>query len=263
MEAIIESMTWPFFPYFMASLLGACLGSFANVLIFRLPRNLSILWPRSFCPSCQQQVRWYDNVPLLSWLILRGRCRYCSTVIGGQYLLTELLGAICGVIAVWRFGPTWIGLTAFLFLINLLVIARIDWEHMIIPHTLTVTGIILGLALAPLNGLGIVQSLLGGVSGASIVLILAYGYKMIRGQIGMGGGDVMLMGMVGTFLGVLGVGLVLFGGALLGSLYVLIRYRHGLRSQSKLPFGTFLASAAALAFFAGEIVVSWYLSLLV
>jgi leader peptidase (prepilin peptidase)/N-methyltransferase len=170
---------------------------------------------------------------------------------------------MCGVVAVWRFGPTWIGLTAFLFLVNLLVIARIDWEHMIIPHTLTVAGMATGLALSPLNGLGIVPSLLGGATGAGLVLFLAHSYKIIRGQIGMGGGDVMLMGMVGTYLGILGVGLVLFGGALLGSCYVFIRYRHGVHGQSKLPFGTFLAGAAALALFAGEIVVSWYLSLLV
>jgi leader peptidase (prepilin peptidase)/N-methyltransferase len=249
--------------YLLAGILGGCLGSFANVLIYRLPRDLNISRPRSFCPKCGTQIRWYDNVPVIGWLVLRGRCRQCQAAISAQYPLVELLGVVCGLVAVWRFGPTWAGLSACLFLVNLLVVARIDWEHMIIPHTLTLGGALLGLALAPLNGLGLGNALLGGGVGAGIILLLAYGYKLVRGQLGMGGGDVMLMGMVGTYLGVLGVGLVIFGGALLGSLYAVTRYRQGLVGAQKLPFGTFLAAAGVLAMLAGESMVSWYLSFLV
>jgi leader peptidase (prepilin peptidase)/N-methyltransferase len=142
--------------------------------------------------------------------------------------------------------------------VDLLVVALIDWEHMIIPHTLTVSGIAVGLALAPWNGLGLGPALLGGAAGAGIILLLAYGYRLFRGQIGMGGGDVMLMGMVGAFLGVRGVLVVLFGGALMGCLFVLIRFRAAVSGQSRLPFGTFLAAAAALALLAGDRILDWY-----
>lgn len=249
--------------YLLAGVLGGCLGSFANVLIYRLPRNLNISHPRSFCPCCGSQIRWYDNVPLVGWLALRGHCRQCQAPISTQYPLVELVGVACGLIAVGRFGPTWNGLTAFLFLINLMVVARIDWEHMIIPHTLTLGGMLLGIVLAPLNGLGLVNALAGSAVGAGSVLALAYGYKLLRGQLGMGGGDVMLMGMVGTYLGMLGVGLVIFGGALMGSLYAVARFRQGLDGTQKLPFGTFLAAAGMVAMLAGDSLVSWYLALLV
>jgi len=249
--------------YLLAGTLGGCLGSFANVLIYRLPRNLSIVRPRSACPACGAPLGWHENIPLLGWLWLRGHCRHCQSPISAQYPLVELLGVACGLVAVWRFGPSWTGLAALLLLINLLVIARIDWEHMIIPHTLTVGGAGLGITLAPLSGLGLVNALVGGAVGAGLVLVLAYGYKLLRGQIGMGGGDVMLMGMVGTYLGILGVGMVFFGGALFGTFYALARYRHHLCGDQKLPFGSFLAAAGVLALLVGETAVQWYLSLLV
>jgi len=261
----VSASAWVFAigTYLLAGMLGGCLGSFANVLIYRLPRNLNISAPRSFCPCCGAQIRWFDNVPVVGWLALRGHCRQCEASISAQYPLVELAGVACALIAVWRFGPTWSGLTAFLFLINLMVVARIDWEHMIIPHTLTLGGMLLGIVLAPLNGLGLANALAGGGVGAGIVLVLAYGYKLVRGQLGMGGGDVMLMGMVGTYLGVLGVGLVIFGGALMGSLYAVARFHRGLDGTQKLPFGTFLAAAGVVAMLAGDSLVSWYLSLLV
>ena len=263
METPTVGWTWLLLPYVVAAVLGACVGSFANVLIFRLPRDLSIVAPRSFCPSCRKTVAWFDNVPIVSWLLLRRRCRHCGVAISRQYPLIELLGASIGLLAVWRFGYGWTGLTAFIFLVDLLVIASVDWKHMIIPHTLTVSGMVAGLLLAPWNGLGLGQALLGGAAGVTVVLALAYGYKLLRGQVGMGGGDVMLMGLVGVFLGPLGVGLVLFGGALLGSFYVLVRYHGSPGGQSKLPFGTFLAGAAALALLVGDAAVAWYLSLVV
>jgi len=248
--------------YWLAALLGACLGSFANVLIFRLPRDLSIVGPRSFCPVCRVQVPWYDNLPVVSWLLLRGRCRACGAGIPVRYLLIELAGAGCGLLAAWRFGPSLTGVVALLFLIDLLAIAWIDWQHMIIPHTLTVSGLVIALAASPWSGPGPVQALLGAGAGAGVILALSHGYRLVRGQPGMGGGDVMLMGMVGAFLGPVGVVMVLCLGALLGTLFALVRFRGALAGQAKLPFGTFLAVAAVASLLAGDLVVQWYLGLL-
>jgi leader peptidase (prepilin peptidase)/N-methyltransferase len=146
--------------------------------------------------------------------------------------------------------------------VNLLAVACIDWQHMIIPHTLTLGGIFWGLLLAPWNGQGFGAALLGSLVGGGAVVILAYGYRLVRGQIGMGGGDVMLMAMVGTFLGVWGAAIALFGGALLGTLFVLVRHRGELPGTARLPFGTFLAAAAGLALLGGGPLVRWYLGLL-
>jgi leader peptidase (prepilin peptidase)/N-methyltransferase len=239
--------------------LGACLGSFSNVLIYRLPRNLSVVGPRSFCPSCENRVAWYDNIPLLSWLLLRGRCRRCGQSISFRYFLLEAAGALCVLAAVAGFGWTAAGLAAALFLIILLDVAIIDWQHMIIPHTLTVTGMILGLLFALWNPPGPVGALLGCVTGAGVILAVSYGYKLLRGVVGMGGGDVMLMGMVGAFLGPWKAVAVLFAGALLGTLFALTAGRSSLAGAAKLPFGTFLAAAAALVLFFGDQIFRWYL----
>jgi len=244
----------------LALWLGACFGSFSNVLIYRLPRNQSVVRPRSFCPGCRQQVAWYDNVPLLSWLLLRGRCRHCGTGIAVRYFLVELGGAACALIGLWRFGWTVEGLAAAVFLLLLLDIAVIDWEHMIIPHTLTVAGMVLGLGFGLLGNLSWQLSLVGLFLGAGIILAVSWGYKLVRGVIGMGGGDVMLMGMVGAFLGPWGVPAVIFGGALAGTIYVLVAGRGRLNSGAKLPFGTFLALAAAVILLWGDVVLQWYLT---
>ena len=241
-----------------ALVLGACFGSFANVLIHRLPRDESVAGPGSRCPACGHPIRWHDNVPVLGWLLLRGRCRDCRAAISPRYPLVELAGALAGVVALWRFGPTPAGLSGLLFLVALLAVALIDWEHMIIPHTLTLGGMALGLLLAPWSGRGLAAAAAGGLLGAGLVVALAYGYRLVRGQIGMGGGDVMLMGMVGVFLGPWGALLVLFGGAALGAVFAVLRYGPALTGKSRLPFGTFLALAAVLAVLGGDAVVAWY-----
>jgi leader peptidase (prepilin peptidase)/N-methyltransferase len=252
--------TFSVLPVFLAAWLGACFGSFSNVLIYRLPRNLSVVGGRSFCPSCEKTVAWCDNIPLFSWLILRGRCRHCSAPIPVRYLLVEIGGALCALTAVWRFGWTVDGLSASFFLIILLDIAMIDWRHMIIPHTLTVGGILIGSVLSIFGNPPLPQALLGGVVGAGAILAVSYGYKMVRGVIGMGGGDVVLMAMVGVFLGPWGVPAVLFGGALFGTVYAVTAGRKGLSGGAKLPFGTFLAAAAAVVLLCGDNILTWYLS---
>lgn len=246
-------------PLLMAAWLGACFGSFSNVLIYRLPRNLSVVGPRSFCPECKKQVSWFDNIPLLSWILLRGRCRHCGTHISFRYFLLELAGAFCALAGIARFGWTSEGLAGALFLILLLDIAVIDWQHMIIPHTLTVTGMVLGLVLALFGPPGFIMAAVGCLTGAGIILAVSWGYKLFRGVVGMGGGDIMLMGMVGAFLGPWKVVAVLFGGALLGTVFALTAGRGKVDGASKLPFGTFLAASAAIILFFGEQLFQWYL----
>jgi len=252
--------TFGIMPVILAAWLGACFGSFSNVLIYRLPRNLSVVGPRSFCPACRKTVAWYDNIPVFSWLLLRGRCRHCHGSVPARYLLVELAGAACPMVAIACFGWTVEGLSASLFLIILLDIAIIDWHHMVIPHTLTVGGMVIGLFLSLFGNPTLPSALLGAVAGGGAILAVSYGYKLVRGVIGMGGGDVMLMALVGVFLGPWGVPAVLFGGALFGTLYAVTAGRGRLAGSAKLPFGTFLAAAAVVVLLLGDQIFAWYLS---
>ena len=245
-------------PLAVALWLGACFGSFSNVLIYRLPRNLSVVHPRSFCPGCERPVAWFDNIPLLSWLVLRGRCRRCGTTIPVRYFLVEAAGALCAGLALLRFGWSLEALGAAFFLLLLLDVAIIDWGHMIIPHTLSVTGMVLGLLFAMFGEPGLPAAFLGLLVGGGAVLAVSWLWKILRGMEGMGGGDVMLMGMVGSFLGVWGSLGVLFLGAFLGTLYAVGAGRGKVDGSSKLPFGTFLAAAAVLVLFWGPQAAGWY-----
>ena len=225
-----------------------------------MPRNLNVAAGRSFCPSCKKTVAWYDNVPVVSWLILRGKCRHCAAPIPVRYLLVELGGAACALASVWRFGWTVDGLSASFFLIILLDIAIIDWHRMVIPHTLTIGGMLIGLVLSLFGNPALPSALLGAIGGGGAILAVSYGYKLVRGVIGMGGGDVMLMAMVGVFLGPWGVPAVLFGGAFFGTVYAFSAGRGRPDGASKLPFGTFLAAAAAVTLLSGDAIFTWYLA---
>ncbi len=260
MDDIIPGLpSW--FVLAVAAGFGACFGSFSNVLIYRLPRDLSIVGPRSFCPLCEKQVAWYDNTPLVSWLLLRAKCRHCAAPIPVRYPLVELAGAGCALAGVLVFGFTLDGLAASVFLLLLLNVAIIDAEHMIIPHTLTVTGMVSALVLAAFGAApGLDRSILGLLVGGGGILLVSWSWKLVRGVMGMGFGDVMLMGMVGAFLGPWAVAGVVFGGALLGTLWVLLAGRGRLDGSAKLPFGTFLALAAAALLFWGPELAAWYLA---
>jgi leader peptidase (prepilin peptidase)/N-methyltransferase len=246
----------------VAASLGACLGSFGNVLIHRLPRDEQVVRGRSRCPHCRATIAWYDNLPLVSWLALRGRCRACRGAIAWRYPLVELASAVLAAVCVLVAGVSLTALSALVFLELLLLIALIDWEHMIIPHSLTVAGLCCGLALATWTGIGLGPALLGAAVGGGVVLLLSEGYRRLRGQAGMGGGDVMLMAMVGAFLGPWPAAGVLGVGALLGTLYVLVRGGGRLDGAAKLPFGTFLAAGAAGVLLWGRWVWDWYLGFL-
>ena len=247
----------------LAAVSGLVLGSFLNVLIHRLPRNESPWRGRSRCPSCSRPVRWYENVPLVSFLGLGGRCAGCRCRIPWRYPAVELATALLAVACLHRFGADAAALGYFLFLAALLAIAWIDWQHLLIPDELSLGALGLGLVLAstvlPVGPLGAAA---GVVAGAGFVWGVAALYKAVRGIEGMGFGDVKLAGMIGAFLGPAPVLLTIFVAAFLGSLYgILLVFRGGTR-QSKVAFGTFLAAGAALCLFFGEALALWYSALL-
>lgn len=245
-----------------AFVLGAILGSFLNVVIHRLPLGQSIVRPGSRCPQCKARVRWFDNVPILSWLWLRGRCRRCKWRIPVKYPLVELLSAFAAAGIVWRYGFSLQAVWIYAFVAIMLAITFIDWAHQIIPDPLSLGGVVLGWAGAAIClDVGLVQSLVGSFVGAGVILLIAGLYRGIRKVDGMGGGDVKLMAMIGAFLGWKMVLPVLFIAALFGSLYGAYLMRSGGHGKTAVAFGSFLGPAACLMMFAGERLLDLYLGL--
>lgn len=247
-----------------AACFGALVGSFLNVVIYRLPRGKSVVGGRSLCPRCNKTIAWYDNVPLASWVVLGGKCRTCQWRIPFRYPFVELLTATAAGVSVWVYGPglqaTWI--VAFLSI--LIAITFIDWEHQIIPDSLSIGGTVLGWVGAWVClDIGVLESLVGSLVGAGLILAIALLYKAARKVDGMGGGDVKLMAMIGAFLGWQMVFAVLFIAAAAGSLYgIWLMRRSGGDGKTAVAFGSFLAPAACLMLFAGERLLSLYLGTL-
>jgi leader peptidase (prepilin peptidase) / N-methyltransferase len=239
-----------------AGLLGACIGSFLNVCSYRWPEDRSVVSPPSSCPVCDTPIRWYDNVPVLGWIGLRGRCRACRARISVQYPLVELATAGIWVMAVWRFGIAWEALSVAVLFTLLLGIALSDARTYIIPDEFSLGGLALGLALsfAP-GGITPVRSLLGAALGLGLLWGVGYLGRLALGKEAMGGGDIKMMAMVGAFLGPYGVLLTVFIGALVGTLiFAPISYR----SKKLVPFGIFLAVGAAITEPFGEALIDWY-----
>ena len=247
-----------------AALFGLIVGSYLNVVIHRVPRGLSTVLPRSRCPACGEPIRARDNLPVLSWLLLRGRCRHCGALIAWRYPLVEALTAILFVACMERFGPSLAAAAAALFGCLLIALALIDAEHFILPDRITLPGIVAGLALQPwLDWGGLVPALIGAALGAAILLALWGGWLLVRGEEGMGLGDVKMLAMVGAFLGWKGVLVTLFFASLSGAaigLALIAAGRGGMKSR--LPFGTFLAAGAVVALFWGPALADAYLGLL-
>jgi leader peptidase (prepilin peptidase) / N-methyltransferase len=244
-----------------AALVGAVVGSFLNVCIHRLPRGQSIVWPRSACPSCRRELSWFDNIPLVSWLALGGRCRTCRAAIGARYPVIEALTAIMAVGAMWYYGPTPLLLSRLVFGCALIVLFAIDLEHQILPNVITLPGIVVGLALSELTGPGWKSSLIGIAVGGGVLYAVAEVYYRIRHEEGLGMGDVKMLAMIGAFLGWQAALLTLMMGSIAGSLVglLLIGLRRG-DMKHALPFGTFLAMGAALAATVGPQLLAWYLA---
>lgn len=251
-------------PYIVAFALGSVVGSFLNVCIHRLPRGMSILRPPSHCPSCGATIRWYDNVPLLSYLVLRGKCRICGARISLRYPLVEGLTGTFAVLALSAFGPSAQGLISFGFLCSLEVVSFVDLERRIIPDEISLGGMAAGLLLALLElSIPLKEAVLGVLVGGGGLWLVAYLYELIAKREGMGGGDVKLMGMVGAFLGYKGALFTIFSGSLLGALVggVLMAIE-GADTKYALPFGPFLSAGAVLYLFFGQELLCWYMSLL-
>ena len=243
------------------ALAGLVAGSFLNVCIHRLPRGESPVWPGSHCPSCGRALAWYENVPIVSWLVLRGRCRTCRAPISPMYPLVELTTAVVFAGGVAVYGLTWLLAVRLGFAAALVVLFMIDLRHRILPNVITLPGIAAGLAASWFLPPGPVSSLLGMAAGGGMLFAIAEAYYRVRGQEGLGMGDVKMLAMIGAFLGwpltILTLVLASFAGSLVG-VALIASGRGGL--QAALPFGTFLAIGAVVAAVAGDGMLAWYLS---
>jgi leader peptidase (prepilin peptidase) / N-methyltransferase len=239
-----------------ATLVGACVGSFLNVCVYRLPEGLSVVRPRSRCPSCETPIAWYDNLPVISWFLLRGRCRNCGARFSVQYAIVELVTALLWLAAVVRYGATGQALAVAIFFTLLLGIALTDLRTYIIPDEFTIGGTALGVLLsAAPGGVTIRQSLVGAVVGFAFLYLAAVLGEWALKKPAMGGGDIKMMAMVGAFLGPMGTILTIFLGALAGTIVFL---PISLRTKKLVPFGIFLSLGAAITEGWGDVILTWY-----
>ena len=266
----------------IAVVFGVVIGSFLNVVIRRLPEGNSIIRPRSHCPNCKRLIRWYDNVPILSYFLLGGRCRQCNRKISIRYPLVEALSGIVGLLMYDKFGLGIEWVIFFSFSAALIVLAFIDLDHRILPDPITLNGIWIGilasvylaqpssLAVRLLRTIGLestnsrvialTASLLGVFIGGGLLWGVAEAYFRLRGIEGMGFGDVKMMAMVGAFLGAPLALLTILIGSLLGVVIGLLYIRFAGKSrQYELPFGTFLAAAGIVVVLYGDEFINWYI----
>jgi len=243
---------------------GMCIGSFLNVCIYRLPSGKSIVRPASACPLCGTPIHWYDNIPLISYIILRGRCRGCKTIISIRYPIVELLCGLFAMTSWMRFGSSLPALIYFIFIAALLVITFIDIDHRIIPDIISLPGIPLGfVASLILPQLKWSDSLIGIGVGGGILLAIAWGYQLFTGKDGMGGGDIKLLAMIGAFLGWKGVLFTIMASSLIGTVVgIVLMVRAGKGIKMALPFGPFLAIGAILYLYFGPQLIDLYFNLL-
>ena len=244
--------------------IGMCIGSFLNVCIYRIPAGKSIVRPASACPNCGAVIRWYDNIPLLSYLILRGRCRGCDTHISIRYPIIEVLCGLFAMTCGLQYGYGLPALVYFILIAALLVITFIDIDHRIIPDIISLPGIPLGFICSfLLPQLKWSDSLIGILAGGGSLLAVAWGYQLITGKDGMGGGDVKLLAMIGAFLGWKGVLFTIMASSLIGTVIgVVLMMRSGKDMKMAVPFGPFLATGAIIYIFWGPRLVEWYFNLL-
>jgi leader peptidase (prepilin peptidase)/N-methyltransferase len=239
---------------------GLLLGSFLNVCISRLPAGESVVSPRSRCPSCRTLIAWYDNIPVLSYVVLGGKCRRCHATISARYPAIELATSLAFVLQGMEFGqapgPL---LTRLVFTALLIALFGTDLETQRLPNVLTYPGIVVGLAFSLVFPPHLEASLVGAALGAGVLLLVRWGWKLATGKDGMGLGDVKMLAMIGAFLGWQQVAVVLFLASVVGAVVGLGLTVIGGRSlQSRLPFGTFLALAAYVASIFGDSLVRWY-----
>jgi leader peptidase (prepilin peptidase)/N-methyltransferase len=239
---------------------GLVVGSFLNVCIHRLPRRESLNWPASHCTSCNRPLSWYENIPLASWLVLRGRCRTCRAPISIRYPVVEAITGVVFIAGYAIYGLTPLLAARLLFACAMIVLFAIDLRHQILPNVITVPGIVVGFVLSFALPPGWVSSLIGLLLGGGVLYAIAEAYYRLRGIEGLGMGDVKMLAMIGAFLGwplmLLTLVLASFAGSIVG-VGLIVWGRCGMKLA--LPFGTFLAIGALVAAVAGEPILEWYL----
>lgn len=248
---------------FFSVLLGLCLGSFANVCVYRIPLNKSIVHPPSSCPHCGAGIRFFDNIPLISYLLLKGRCRKCRTPISMRYPLVEILMAFLSLALFIKFGFHWRYLLWMVFSGTLVILSFIDLDHKILPDVLTVPGIAVGWLVSFLpGGVSWTDSLIGLMAGGGSLYLVAAGYERITGREGLGGGDIKLLAMIGAWMGWASLPLIVLmsslSGAVIGSVFILCG---GKGARTQIPFGPFLSLGALSYLFLGRQISLWYFNL--
>nr|WP_320050602.1 prepilin peptidase [uncultured Desulfuromonas sp.] len=245
--------------------LGAVVGSFLNVCIFRIPAGVSVVRPASHCPSCQTPIRWYHNIPIFTWLLLRGRCAYCGQTFSWRYPFVELLTGVLYWLVFYYAGLTLLTPVYWLFISALIVVTFIDLDHQIIPNVITYPGIPLGFICSfAIPWVSWQDSLLGILVGGGSLWLVAFIYQVITKREGMGFGDVKLLAMIGAFCGWRVIFPVIFISSLLGTLVgvPLMMVKKG-DSRMALPFGPFLVLGTLIYLFWGGTLVNWYFNLFV
>jgi leader peptidase (prepilin peptidase)/N-methyltransferase len=246
-----------------AGALGAIVGSFLNVCIYRLPLGKSIVWPSSACPFCGRELSWYENIPVVSFLALRARCRTCAAPISGQYPVVEALTAVMFAGAWWYYGPQPLLASRLILGCALIVLFAIDLEHHLLPNVITLPGVVVGFLFSFFTEPGWQASLIGILVGGGVLFGVAEAYYRVRHEEGLGMGDVKMLAMIGAFLGwklaLLTLMMASLCGTIIGMLLIVTK-RGGMKYA--LPFGTFLALGAAAAATIGPAILDWYLGLL-
>ena len=255
------------YPYVFLFMFGTIFGSFANVIILRQPKGESVVKPRSRCPKCQAAIKWYDNIPILSWIFLRAKCRNCGNPISWRYPLVELLTGVLFATAYHFIGFEWYLLEVLIFLFALVICVFIDIDHFLLPDVFTLSGIVIGLigaALNPIPGRDFVDSLIGVFLGGGFLYAIAYFYYVFRKEEGMGGGDIKLIAWIGAVLGWKAVPFVIVASSIIGTIggaIAALRDQKGMKTV--IPFGPYLALGAVIFLFGGAKIAHWYLGLFI
>jgi len=242
---------------------GAIVGSFLNVCIYRLPREKSILRPPSSCPSCEKPIKFYDNIPIISYLLLKGKCRQCGTHISIRYPIVEFITALLFFVLYKKTGLSFELFVYILFVSLLIAISFIDFDFKIIPDVLSIGGLIAGFLLSFFRKPFFLyqDSLYGILLGGGILFAIAYGYQLLRKREGMGGGDIKLLGMIGAFCGIKGVIFSLMAGSLLGTAVgIPMMLIKGEDAKYAIPFGPFLSLGALIFLFFGDAIIYAFLN---
>ena len=249
---------------FLVFVFGTCIGSFLNVCIYRLPESKSIVRPGSMCPSCGTPIRFYDNIPILSYIALRGKCRHCEATISFRYPVIEFISGIFAVGISLKYGISLEAMVYYAFTATLLVITFIDIDHQIIPDVITLPGIpIFFAASLALPQITLVESILGILIGGGSLFLVAWLYHLLTRKEGMGGGDIKLLAMMGAIIGWKGVLFTIFAASATGTvagLAIILKTRKTMKLA--VPFGPFLAIGGIAYILFGPQLIAWYFNLL-